>query len=127
MTDFEPINFEALPIAALAPIHAALDPDLPPKMRELAEVLFIGIGNSKAAEACAPETLAHAALAAMWQLSHEFGGNNCYFPRGDQVRALKLKRAVRAGFTGDNHSQLARKHGISEMRVRQILSQKEPS
>lgn len=50
------------------------------------------------------------------------GGQNVYFPRG--LRHLKSARdaAIHAAFDGTNYQALAIEHGVSEIRIRQIIS-----
>lgn len=121
---FKPIDLQDLPIQALQPLYAVLDPDLNANQRELAELIFIGLSNCHAAPGNEPHNVAQAAIAAVLQVSHVMGGRSYYIGTLQNLRVARLNRAIRDGFRGNNHKQLAREHGITEMRVRQILSTK---
>ena len=122
----KPLHIETLPMQALAPLHAVFDRDFNDKQREFAEVIFLGLMNSEAAKTCAPHALAEAALAVLVQTSHDLGGVAVYVGKLENVRQARMYRAIHANFTGNNHKDLALEHGISEMRVRQILSTNQP-
>ena len=122
----QPLHLENLSMQALAPLHAVFDRDFNDKQREFAEVIFLGLMNSDAAKACAPHALAEAAIAVLVQMSHDLGGGAVYVGKLENVRQARMYRAIHAKFTGNNHTELAREHGISEMRVRQILSTNQP-
>ena len=122
----KPLHLETLSMQTLAPLHAVLDRDFNEKQREFAEVIFLGLVNSEAARTCAPNVLAEAAMAVLVQMSHDLGGGAVYVGKLDNVRHARMCRAICTKFKGNNHAQLAREHGISEMRVRQILSTNQP-
>lgn len=122
----QPLHLENLSMQALAPLHAVFDRDFNDKQREFAEVIFLGLMNSDAAKACAPHALAEAAIAVLVQMSHDLGGGAVYVGKLENVRQARMYRAIHAKFTGNHHTELAREHGISEMRVRQILSTNQP-
>ncbi|ODS60522.1 MAG: hypothetical protein ABS38_12590 [Acidovorax sp. SCN 68-22] len=125
-SNLKPLDFQTLPIQALQPLHAALDPDFNDKQRELLEVIYIGLTNTAAASVCTPQVLAEAAMAVLVQMSHVLGSGAIYVGKLENVRLARLGRAIRANFNGRNHAQLARKYGISEVRVRQILNPTKP-
>lgn len=119
-----PVFIESLPKAALRSLHDAFDLDLSDKQRELAEVIFLGLTNGPAARKCSERELAHSALVVLAQVAHDLGGGTYYITRLSNVRMAKMRRAIHARFNGRNHAQLAREYGVTEMRVRQILSTK---
>lgn len=49
------------------------------------------------------------------------GGVATYIPRGMSYELTQRDRQMWADFKGDNHSELARKYDMTEMRVRQII------
>lgn len=124
ISTFQPIDIKTLTMQDLQPLQAALDPDLSEKQRELVETVFIGLINSAAAQFCEPDVLAQAAMAAVFQMGHSLGGQAYYVAKIENLRHAKKVRAIHASFNGRNHAQLAAAHGISEMRVRQILAAK---
>ena len=71
--------------------------------------------------------LAHnpAALALVEDIRAHYGGNQIYIPRGDKFNRAKLHAAIRREFNGRNYAELARRHGLTEMRVRQIVVQQQ--
>lgn len=122
----KPIDMQTLPIQALQPLHDVLDPDLTSDQRELVEQFFVGISNSPVAQACTPEVIAMAAVTVMEQISHVLGGRAYYISKMENLRLARLKRSIHSKFTGNNHRELAREHGITTMRVRQILNWQQP-
>ena len=104
-------------------MREATDPAITAKQRELAESVFVGLLNSPAAKACAPQVLAQAAIVVLIQVAHDLGGFNYYITRMGNLRAAALRRAIHKDFDGRNYAQLAREHGLTEMRVRQILAE----
>lgn len=121
ITDFAPVDLARVTARQLEPLHQALDADMSERQREIAESIFIGLIHSAAAPHCAPSMLAAAAMHALLQMSHDMGGQALYLPKMDKLRRIKRERAIRQQFKGNNIAQLARAHGITEMRVRQIL------
>ena len=53
--------------------------------------------------------------------STEVGGAYEYIPKGQTWLLSRRDREIYADFHGDNYRQLARKHHLSEMRIRQII------
>lgn len=122
-TLINPLRHEMLPADALDALNMEIDPAITPKQRELAESIFVGLLNSPAAQACAPQVLAQAAIVVLVQVSSDLGGFSYYVARMGNLRTAALARAIRKDFKGD-YRVVARKHGVSEMRVRQILADK---
>ncbi|QTD46162.1 Mor transcription activator family protein [Ottowia testudinis] len=122
-TLIKPLRLETLPADALDALKRETDPAITPKQRELAESIFVGLINSPAAERCTKDVLAQAAIVVLIQLSNDLGGFNYYITRMGNLRAAALRRAIHAAFTGRNVAQLARQHGLTDMRVRQILAE----
>jgi Mor family transcriptional regulator len=55
------------------------------------------------------------------KLARTFGGAALYFPRIQCVLREKRDQAILREFNGANHRELARRHGLSEQRIRMIL------
>jgi len=51
-----------------------------------------------------------------------WGGQSIYVPFGLALKTRHRDLKIYADFTGENYKELARKHGVSEMRIRQIVS-----
>ncbi len=54
-------------------------------------------------------------MAAVW------GGQNIYFPQGMSMRLAQRDRQIYSEFTGANHSDLARKYGVSIQWIYKIV------
>ena len=121
ITDFHPVDLARVTARQLEPLHQALDVDMSERQREIAEVIFISLIHGAAAPQCAPSVLAAAAMQVLFQMAYDLGGQVLYLPKMDKLRRIKRERAIRQQFKGNNIAQLARAHGITEMRVRQIL------
>lgn len=52
------------------------------------------------------------------------GGMNIYFPRGTLRQVDEINARIREEFTGNNHTELARKHGKSVIHIYRILKEK---
>lgn len=74
--------------------------DLPATFREIAEAI---------------------GLPAAWRLMQVRGGEKIYIPKTDCINASVRNRAIRAEFNGANIRELARKYGLTETWVREIL------
>lgn len=81
--------------------------DLSPELQEIAETI---------------------GLRPLIDMLRRFGGRQIYLPQwATLVRSKKRvarDAAIRAAFTGNNHSALSQKFGITPKRVREILNQK---
>ena len=110
----------------LAPLHALLDVAYPDNLRTIAEWLYVQLVEDLQlfGLATTPEHLDKLALVALRQterLSAEEGGNALYLNKGVSYRATVRDREMYAQFKGNNINELARAHGITPNRVRQIV------
>lgn len=121
---YQPLDIQKLTLQAFEPLHALFDPALTEKQRELAETIYMGLINSAAARACSAAEIAQTAMAVLFQVGHSCGGQTYYVVKVENLRLAKKYRAIRAKFSGRNQADLAAEFGLSEMRVRQILSHK---
>lgn len=113
-------------MAALAPVHALLDPAYPEGLRTVAEWLFVqAVEDEEIAELpISAERLGKLALLALRQterLSAEVGGMAFYFNKGLRYRASLRDREMYERFNGRNYDELAQTYGLTSMRVRQII------
>jgi len=69
----------------------------------------------------APEDARQAALAIVKQLAKDWGGQQIYIPKAMMLELDERDRQIYAEFNGHNQPQLAKKHGISVVRVYQII------
>ena len=121
MTHDTPRSDTGSGMAALAPLHALLDPAYPPNLRGIAEILFAQITEDSARPGEPPITPALLALRLTERLSSELGGQHLYIGKGVSFHATLRDREMYARYTGNNTAELARRYSISQMRVRQIV------
>lgn len=93
--------------------------DYPELLGDIAEqvavkLVALGVPRDKAAEV---------GLAAAEHIRQHWGGTSHYIPRGTYWQASQRASEIATKFTGNNHGELARQYGITEMRVYQILKQ----
>lgn len=94
----------------------------PEVWHDFARVFFLGLLN--AGEVTAPiEALARTALEQVRTLGFQLGGSQPYIPRGTHLARAEAAEAICREFRGKNHGELAAKYGISESRVRGVLSE----
>lgn len=53
----------------------------------------------------------------------EFGGENLYIPKDISSKAARRNRQIYDEFTGDNHSALAKKYGVTPQRIYTIVKE----
>lgn len=105
----------------LAPLHAALPEDFPEQLRELAEVQFLQLlEEADAIGTRDPHVLAGVAYRQADRISLELGGVPFYVPKGMSYRLSPRNRQIALEFRGD-YKKLARKWGLSEQQVRNIV------
>ncbi|MEG0920308.1 MAG: Mor transcription activator family protein [Comamonas sp.] len=66
-------------------------------------------------------TWANQVLMQLQRLADQKGGHPLYIAKGIAVHLTARDRTICAGFRGNNYRELARKNGLTEMRVRQIV------
>ena len=109
----------------LAALDALLAPEWPPLWRELCTSCFVTLrhlaqGGAAGLDADAHD-LARLALALTLGLAQDFGGQPLYSPVGAALMsAAKTRRIVAALRSGSSYATVARRHGVTERRVRQI-------
>lgn len=62
-------------------------------------------------------------LDATMAIAQELGGCSVYFPKLDRLCARLRDERIRAEFDGKNHQALARKYGLTDRRIRDIVSE----
>lgn len=66
-------------------------------------------------------------VVATLQLSEYIGGTRFYFRKLDGLLMDKRDERIRKEFTGFNQQELARRYGLTETRIRDILARKKPT
>ena len=74
--------------------------DLPPDFKEIAEAI---------------------GLSATLQLVAARGGEGVYVPKAEKIARKARNRAIRAEFDGVNHRELARRHNLTVVMIRNIV------
>lgn len=120
----KPRRLERTTAAELAPLQALFEPRYPDRLREMATVLYLALldhGHTTDA----PQL----ALQLTEALSTSLGGGSFYMHKGTAFRKAKEQadrdQQIRAEFRGYNLAMLAHKHGLTEVRIRQILGDTE--
>jgi Mor family transcriptional regulator len=111
------LSLENVTEAELAPLEALFDPGYPERLRDMAISLFLEL---KSLDADVPPH--EMALALTERVSTELGGGQFYMHKGFSYRLTNRDRQIMREFTGNNHHLLAKKHNLSDMRVRQIVN-----
>ena len=115
--------------AELAVLEAMLPDGLTPDMRGVAQCLFtalalqdprVGQAQPMGAWLAMLQAMAQAVLVQLQCLCTEMGGAAIYLAKGVAVHLSARDRKMCSEFRGD-YKVLARKHGLTEMRVRQIV------
>lgn len=104
----------------LGPLEALFEPGYPESWRELATALYLDLAQPGQLSSL-PEA-ARLALAQTRRLASLFGGGTLYIGSGATFEAKAMARRVVADFNGRNLDALARREGVTTMRVRQILA-----
>lgn len=111
-------TLEQVSAAELAPLEAVLHPSYPERLREMATVIYLALQDH------GQDLPAHdLALALTEAVSLGLGGGSFYMHKGFvHRRRLDIRdREIARSFNGRNHHLLAKKHNLSDMRIRQIV------
>ena len=113
-------RLEQVTAADLAPLERLLDPEYPDRLRDMCTVIYLALqdhGQDIPAE--------ELALALTEAVSLELGGASFYLHKGFLFRKklTARDREIAEQARHNNIHILARKHNITEMRVRQIVGE----
>ena len=122
-TDFKPLEIGRMALD-LSMVEMAIDPDAPEIWIELSELVYVVLRNSPDTAPLTDEQLARCAVQTVYQMASTLGGQSVYLPIGIRAVSVQKKREIAAAFKGHNHAELARKHGVTETRIRQILAER---
>lgn len=107
----------------LAPLERLFDDAYPERLREIATCLFLELLDADGlAQLLGVPRLAQLALDQTERLSFDLGGESFYMHRGVRYRLSLRDRQIVDEFNGRNQHQLARQHGLSVMRIYQIIA-----
>lgn len=120
-SEFEPIDIDRATHKQLAVVNALFVGKAPPVWRDMAELNFVAMRCNTALASIPDSSLADMAVVLVYQLASTLGGCNVYIPNGlITVKSEKTALVVKE-YTGNNLRELARKHQVSEERIRQII------
>ncbi len=118
----ESIDFQYVPEDVLKPLINVLQQGFTSNQIEVMEQLFVSMVLGPVGQLVPPDVIAQAVVRAMEQVGHVLGGCYLYIPKQAGLLRARRDREIIKNFTGNNHTEMARRYGVSEMRVRQILS-----
>ncbi len=111
-------KLEELTAAEIEPLENLFHPKYPEKLRDVARTLFVGLLDLQQGQT--PLQAAHLALELTEGLSQELGGDQFYMHKGTRYRLTARDREIVAEYKGWNINELAKRHNLSDMRIRQI-------
>jgi len=112
-----------VPAEVLAPLERLFDEAYPERLREVAVCLFLELLDAEDLPLrLGVQRLAQLALDQTERLSFDLGGESFYMHRGTRYRLSLRDRQIVAEFNGRNQHLLARKYGLSVMRIYQIIA-----
>jgi Mor family transcriptional regulator len=102
--------------------HLFLDESYPEVLADIARTIHTRLMEDPRIKLAHP-IAAEVAMSVAEHVRKNIGGVATYIPRGINYELTLRDREVWAGFKGDNYHELARKYDLTEMRVRQIVTQ----
>jgi Mor family transcriptional regulator len=105
-----------------APLAALMDDHFPERLAIMATHLYSVLAAADDLRPLGEARLAELVLDQVDRYSAEEGGSSFYVMKGLRFRLSQRDRRIVDEFTGNNIEQLAAKHGLSDMRIRQILA-----
>lgn len=89
---------------------------------EVLEDLATKLDQELGKEGVEPEAATRIAVDVTEKMRLHWGGQSLYFPSGVRSKTSRRDAEIWNAFTGFNYAELAREHGLSEMRIRQIIT-----
>jgi len=121
-TDYKKTDIGSCKVGDLEPVFQHMDSSAPEIWVSMSEVIYITLRENPEFSKISDNALGLCATKLVYQLATDFGGQAFYLPKGVRPMVEAKNSAIVAEFTGHNSKELARKHGVTEMRVRQILA-----
>lgn len=109
-----------IPAPVMGTLLASIPSDWPEMWADLAAVFYVGLLNTDKKNE--HEGMAKIAIEQVLTAVEQIGGHQLYIPRGTKRTQTSKAEAIRSEFNGRNHAELAVRHGITAMRIRQIVS-----
>lgn len=120
-SEFIPVDIGHVSNEKLALVSNTFEKKSPEVWVDIAELNFIILRDAAALKSISDQVLAKVAVAQVYQLASSMGGQTVYLPKGFIRLADEKARLIVSEYRGNNHRALAQKHGVTLMRVRQIL------
>ena len=92
---------------------------------DVLEEAALMVAQELSANGVKPQLADSIAVTAMEAVRISWSGRTIYFPRNTPKRLAQRDALIATEFNGRNWSQLARKHSLTEVRVRQIMKRSE--
>ncbi|VFR54777.1 hypothetical protein BRI6_1096 [plant metagenome] len=115
-------NHQLLTAAEVAALEAHFDEGYPEALRDIAQSLYAVLARrDDLVKTLTAAGLADLAVALTEGLSMDLGGRTFYLNKGAAFRLGPRNRRMCAEFHGTNYAELAKRYGLSDVRVRQIV------
>lgn len=124
-TQYKPAGAAYATPAQRSMVAAQFESGVPDVWREIAELNFSALRRSVFFEKHTDSVLASMAVDLVYELVKNFGGHAVYIPIGNALVAAEKNELISNEFNGKNITQLAKKHRVSPMRIRQIIQDSE--
>jgi Mor family transcriptional regulator len=108
-------------LETLRPLLERLEPDYPDELARMAECMFLVLRERVPGS---PDELAMIVLEQAELIRAELGGRQFYLSKGIRYKVSQRDAEILAQFTGHNHAELARRHGVTERYVYDIVARR---
>ena len=112
-----------IPAETLAILESGFEDDTNSTLREIAVSIYMHlIEDEELVNSLGLSRLADLARSATDRISRDVGGVSFYMPKGFIRFSSARDRDIFAEFNGKNQRELARRYGLSDMRIKQIVA-----
>jgi Mor family transcriptional regulator len=122
-TEFKPISLHGITKKQATTLDALFEYQGLDSLRSIGLSHFAVLRNLPELKPIEDDRLAEVSIQLMHQIMADMGGISIYIPNGKVIKAREMSLKISSEFNGKNSFELAKKHGISEMRVRQIIQE----
>ena len=96
-------------------------PEYPELLQLIGTEIFVSLMEDPSLKALGEDRLAAMCFRVTEQVRSSVGGTSLYIAKGQQYEVSRRDRQIWQQFRGDNYDALAIEHGLSTMRIRQII------
>lgn len=123
----QPVDVSRIPPALSQVLMAEIPDRFPGRPSEMALSLYAAlVSDGKALPGSGAEEMAQLAIRLVVQLCNDFGGTSFYLHKSPIVQRFRTQAmrdaSIAEAFNGTNFVELAKSHGLTEMRIRQIVA-----